>query len=118
MERIDWETIKSYKSLNTKSGENLYDSLFEKFKEHIFDDLKLLKVHLENQDFKQFAGLAHKMKSSSGNLGMLSVSSVLNEMEEAITVHAKSDVLYFQNLLDCAEAEVALLIQVIASGGD
>ncbi|MEC9283357.1 MAG: Hpt domain-containing protein [Bdellovibrionota bacterium] len=114
MERIDWEVIKNYKALTTKSGENLYMSLLERFKEKVFDDLETLKSFQESENYDELAKLSHKLKSSTGNLGMLSASEALNEIEESITVHKKSDFTYFKTLVIRVESEVTLLLQEIS----
>lgn len=114
MERIDWEVIKNYKSLTTKSGENLYMSLLSRFKDKVFEDLDELKSFQETENYEELAKLAHKLKSSTGNLGMLSASEALNEIEESITVHKKSEFSYFQNLVLRVESEVNLLLQEIS----
>ena len=114
MERIDWEVIKNYKALTTKSGKNLYMSLLERFKTNIFDELKSLKEFQETESYDELARLSHKLKSSTGNLGMLSASETLNEIEESITVHKKQDFSYFQGLVLRVETEVNLLLQEIS----
>lgn len=86
MEKINWETVNQYSQLKTKEGDNLYLKLLNSYSQHILTDISELKDFANLGKFDELASLAHKLKSSSGNLGFTSVQAHLNDLEEGIVV--------------------------------
>ncbi|MFK8139084.1 MAG: Hpt domain-containing protein [Bdellovibrionales bacterium] len=84
MEKINWETVKLYTELPAKDGGNLYRQLFSAFFEEIHSEIAALFDLITKNNFVGAAALAHKLKSSSGNLGLVSVYEYLNDIEDMI----------------------------------
>lgn len=113
MEKVNWETVNQYSQLKTKDGQNLYLKLLGSYRSHIYADLEDLHGLAEKGDFEELASLAHKLKSSSGNLGFDSIQTYLHEIEEMIVVKKKHDKESIIMLLGYIAAELKFVIQAV-----
>jgi HPt (histidine-containing phosphotransfer) domain-containing protein len=81
MSKINWGTIDTYKNLKTKDGQSLLAKLLNTYSEKVFEELGSIKTCNQKEDFENAGKIAHKLKSSSGNLGLQSVYEGLNKIE-------------------------------------
>lgn len=81
MGKINWSTIDTYRELKTKDGQSLLSKLLNSYTEKVFEELTSIKQSNQKEDFDSTGKIAHKLKSSSGNLGLQSVYEDLNKIE-------------------------------------
>lgn len=114
MQKINWETVKQYSSLTTKDGANLYLKLLSTYKDNIYDELTRIDLGVKESNFEESAALAHKLKSSSGNLGLDTIYSALDRIETELSEGAEKSPLLVRSLLDTIKEDLTDCLDELA----
>ena len=78
---VDVALLESLSELQDENGLPLLHSLVSTYADNGLEILTALEAAITNNDIEEVRRLSHAMKSSSGNLGLLIVSSISREME-------------------------------------
>jgi len=79
---LNMAVIDQLRKLGNNSGKDTLGNVIKRFQESSLEQLKSMKVILKNEDFSDFAALAHAMKSSSATLGTNLVHTTCTELEQ------------------------------------
>lgn len=96
MSHVSMEPIENIRNLSRKINKNLLNelvTLYSKTTPQIVEDMK---SHLENESFQDLGMIAHSLKSSSANLGLVTIA----EHAKAIEMHILNNQVVNKNLLE------------------
>lgn len=81
---INIQVIKQLQALKKNSGTDLLGKLLSIFENDFPKQISEMETALKAKDFETVARLAHKMRSSAGNVGANYISTIAGEIEEQI----------------------------------
>ena len=88
---IDIKIVSQLKALQKSSGADLLGKLLGIFEKDFPVQLNSIKEALNAKDFEKIAQVAHKMRSSAGNVGAAVISKSAGEIEEMIVDQELND---------------------------
>lgn len=96
MSHVSMEPIENIRNLSRKINKNLLNelvTLYSKTTPQIVEDMK---SHLENESFQDLGMIAHSLKSSSANLGLVTIA----EHAKAIEMHILNNQVVNKSLIE------------------
>lgn len=107
---IDSQTLENLRMLNDGTT-NLLVELIKMYCSAAPDRLSKMQSALDDKNLKSLGEIAHSLKSSSGNLGAMSVHKMCQELET--NAHKNTQGFDFQTSLNNLKAEIDLAMKAL-----
>ena len=91
MEIVDRTVIKELRVIEEDSGQDIVNEILDEFLSDITGEISNMGSALTANDLEKCSQIAHKMKSSSANVGAMKLSSLFEDIER-MTFEGTSEV--------------------------
>jgi two-component system sensor histidine kinase/response regulator len=95
---LDMKKIDNIKTLNELSGKNILDNIIKRYLNEAQETLNLIKQAVDNERWEELRSNSHKLKSSSANLGGVTVAELCSLIEKSAKEQTNASSEYVSSL--------------------